>query len=88
MNKQVTTLLIKGLPVKPEDLGQFVVDYIALRGLKEPTSKQVQGIMQLLSAGMFNLNDAINDSIKLNNLQVERIFDKEGKLIKTEVYDN
>lgn len=80
--------MIKGQPVKPEDFSQFILDYLAFKGKKEPTSKQLQGILQLFSMGVFNLSIALDDCVKHLNLQIERLYDKEGKLIKTEVYDN
>ena len=86
MNKDTIIRLIKNTEIKQDEFTQFILDYIKFKNKPEPTAKQLQGILELLKMGVFNLNEAIEDGIKLHKLQVQRII-KDGIVINIEVYE-
>lgn len=88
MNKKVVMMLIKNQEVKQEDFIQFILDYLKFKGKPEPTAEQIPKLLQVFSMGIFSLKTPLEEAIKHLNLQVIRLYDKSGKLLKIDVYDN
>ena len=86
MNKETIIRLIKNQPVKQDEINQFIFDYIEYKKKPTPTPEQFNKILQLLGMGVFSLKDAIQDGIKMYNLQVQTII-KDNTIIKIDVYE-
>ena len=86
MNKDTIIRLVKNQPVKQEELNTFILDYIQYKNKPTPTPEQFGKILHLLQVGIFNLNEAVQDGIKLHNLQVQTIV-KDNNIIKIDVYE-
>lgn len=88
MDKKVLIMLIKNQQVKQEDFLQFIIDYCEYKKKPTPTAKQLPLMLQLFQQGIFSLKEPIEEMIKYFKLQVVRVFDKSGVIIRTDVYDN
>lgn len=84
MNKETIIRLIKNQPIKQEELNEFILDYIKFKGKPEPTSEQLVKILHLLNVGVFTLNEAIQEGIKMHNLQIQTIT-KDNNVLRIDV---
>ena len=87
MNKEIVRKLIENKSVNKGELLQFITDYCEFKKKPTPTPEQLEGILQLISMNIFSLNDAITESAKEFGLRIERLYDKNGVLIKINVYE-
>lgn len=87
MNKEIVKKLIENKSVSKGELFQFIVDYCEFKKKPTPTSEQLENIIQLISMGVFNLTDALDQSAKELNMQINKLYDKNGVLIKIDIYE-
>jgi hypothetical protein len=72
--------------VNQQELIRFINEYCELNNKPITDSQQINIIIQLLQSGFFNLNYAIDNYIKLKNINLTKIYDKNNNLIN--VYIN
>lgn len=87
MNKHTVIMLVKNQEVKQVDFIQFILDYLKFKGKPEPTAQQLPKLLQVFSMGIFSLKEPLEEAIKHLNLQVIRLYDKTGRLLKIDVYE-
>ena len=82
MSKETTIKLLRSESININELTSYITDYLTSLN-KEFNAKQLNAILQLIQTGYFKLDDSINYFIDKYNLNVMRIYDKQGQLLKT-----
>lgn len=82
MSKEITLKLLRSESININELTSYITDYLTSLN-KEFNAKQLNAILQLIQTGYFKLDDSINYFIDKYNLNVMRIYDKQGQLLKT-----
>lgn len=82
MSKETTLKLLRSESININELTSYITDYLTSLN-KEFNVKQLNAILQLIQTGYFKLDDSINYFIDKYNLNVMRIYDKQGQLLKT-----
>lgn len=82
MSKEITLKLLRSESININELTSYITDYLTSLN-KEFNSKQLNAILQLVQTGYFKLDDSINYFIDKYNLNVMRIYGKQGQLLKT-----
>ena len=82
MSKKTTLKLLRRESIDINELTSYIADYLTKLN-REFTVKQLNAIIQLIQTGYFKLDDSINYFISKYNLNVVRIYDKQGQLLKT-----
>lgn len=82
MSKETTLKLLRSESININELTSYITDYLTSLN-KEFNAKQLNAILQLIQTGYFKLDDSINYFIDKYNLNVMRIYDKQGQLLKT-----
>lgn len=72
--------------VNQEELIKFINEYCEFNNKQITNSSQINIIIQLIQSGIFNLNYAIDNYIKLKNINLTKIYDQNNNLIN--VYIN
>lgn len=72
--------------VNQQELIRFINEYCELNNKPITDSQQINIIIQLLQSGFFNLNYAVDNYIKLKNINLTKIYDQNNNLIN--VYIN
>lgn len=67
--------------VNSQDLIKFINEYCELNNKPITDSLQINIIIQLIQSGIFNLNYAIDNYIKLKNINLIKIYDQNNNLI-------
>ena len=82
MSKETTLKLLRSESININELTSYITGYLTDLN-KEFTVKQLNAIIQLIQVGHFTLDDSINYFIDKYNLNVMRIYGKQGQLLKT-----
>lgn len=82
MSKETTIKLLRSESININELTSYITDYLTSLN-KEFNAKQLNAILQLVQTGYFKLDDSINYFIDKYNLNVMRIYGKQGQLLKT-----
>lgn len=88
MDKDLVIQILEGKSITSDQLNNFIVDYVKEELSREPTGEELNGIRQALQMGIFNLRFAASNMALKLNLRVMNVFDKNGTLIKTDVYED
>lgn len=82
MSKETTIKLLRSESININELTSYITDYLTNlnRGFN---AKQLNAIIQLIQIGHLTLDDSINYFINKYNLNVVRIYGKQGQLLKT-----
>lgn len=64
------------------ELNTFIFNYCSLMEVPEPTHIELQGIAQLIHMGMFDLNYAVDLASRKKNLNIYRMYNKNGEFMK------
>ncbi len=81
MTKEFLLKFINHERLSIEDVSTFIVDYCKLCGKREPTAEEIPVLLQLIQAGAFDLNYAIEQASLKLNLCIVRIINKNGQVI-------
>lgn len=73
--------------VSIEELGNFIVEYSELCGIKNTTPQHIQFAIQLIQNGMFDLRYACKNCATKLGLQVVEMKDKNGVILYTKIQD-
>ena len=82
MSKETTVKLLRSESININELTSYISDYLTNLN-REFNVKQLNAIIQLIQTGYFKLDDSINYFINKYNLNVVRIYGKQGQLLKT-----
>ena len=82
MNKETITKILKNQPISQQEASEFIVDYCKSEKEIDITAQQIQGIMQAIQMGMFNLNYAARQAANKENMQIVDII-KDNNIIAT-----
>ena len=63
------------------NLYKFITEYCELCKRPIQNTEQIQMIIQLIQMDMFSLNYAIDNYIRLKNINIIKIYDQNNKLI-------
>lgn len=72
---------ISGKPISQNDLVEFVVNYCIVCKKPTPNASQINVICQLIGAGIFNLEYAIENASCLLDIPIRKIYNKQGAII-------
>lgn len=88
MNKEIIHKVLNNQKLQISDITQFVTEYIKLKKGVEITSEQLNGIVQLILSGHFNLQYAAEQAALHFNIYVCKIIDiKTNEIIKIYTYE-
>ena len=82
MSKETTIKLLRSESININELTSYITNYLTDLN-REFNVKQLNAIIQLIQVGHLTLDDSINYFINKYNLNVVRIYDKQGQLLKT-----
>lgn len=82
MSKEITLKLLRSESININELTSYIIDYLTSLN-KEFNAKQLNTILQLIQTGYFKLDDSINYFMDKYNLNMVRIYGKQGQLLKT-----
>lgn len=82
MSKETTIKLLRSESININELTSYITDYLTNLN-REFSVKQLNAIIQLIQIGHFTLDASINYFINKYNLNVVRIYGKQGQLLKT-----
>lgn len=80
-------MILEGKPITEVQLNDFITEYTKIFSDKDITGPQLIGINNAIKMGIFNLYYAAENAANKLNLSVIKIFNNQGQLIKTTVYD-
>ena len=63
-----------------EDINSFIVDFVKEKKGKEPTTYEIQGIIQLIMMGVFDLEQTLANILFENKINYIKVFDKTGNI--------
>lgn len=82
MSKETTIKLLRSESININELTSYITNYLTDLN-REFNVKQLNAIIQLIQVGHLTLDDSINYFINKYNLNVLRIYGKQGQLLKT-----
>ena len=82
MSKETTIKLLRSESININELTSYITNYLTDLNRKFNV-KQLNAIIQLIQVGHLTLDDSINYFIDKYNLNVMRIYGKQGQLLKT-----
>lgn len=87
MDKEVVKLIINKERVPQELFSQFIVDFLTFKN-KSCNSEQLQGLLLAIRHGFIDIYHTM-EQLALNdfNWSIIRVFDKNGILIRTDIYE-
>ena len=88
MNKELVTKMLVNNQVNDIDLNTFVSEYTHERLNRDITAQELVGIIQAIKMGFFNLHFALLQAAYILKLNVMSVFDKDGKILRTDVYES
>lgn len=88
MNKDTIIQILTLNTVELNTLNEFIAEYVHDELHRDPTKEELAGIVQAIQSGLFDLRYAATRAAQALNLYVMNIFDKNGVLLKTHVYEN
>jgi len=83
MEKEIVTKILKQQQITLEELNKFIVDYIELKQAKSITPEQIQGIIQFIRMGLFDLRFAALQSAEILKMKVSTLLDADNNIIQT-----
>ena len=86
--KEFINKIFSNEKVSIEELGNFIVEYSELCGIKDTTSQHIQAAIQLIQSGMFDLMYACKNCAGKLGLQVVEMKDKNGVILYTKIQEN
>lgn len=88
MNKEIVKRILTNNTINISDLNTFITEYVYEKLNRDITAEELKGIVQMIQAKIFNLRFAVLEAAKMLNLDVFSVFDKNGNLIRTDVYES
>lgn len=86
--KEVVKKILSGKQPTLAEVNKFIVGYVESERGKVPTAEQMEGILNMLQNGLFNLSFAAKKYALTLGLNVVSLQDiATGRLIKTYVYE-
>lgn len=73
--------IIKTKSVNQQELPSMIVDYCGIMNHRLPNNIELQGIINLLQSGFFNIDTMINNCIQKLDIHISEIIDKNGNRI-------
>lgn len=83
MNKDLIRKLLTSNMFETQDILTFIAEYTFHKLKRDISGDELFGIHRLIQEGVFNLNYALVQAALIEGLNVLRVFDKQGILIKT-----
>lgn len=87
MDKKIVTQILVENQVDMNNLEVFVKEYVFEKLNKNITADQLVGIISLIQFNQFDLRFAAKQAAAILNLNVLEVFNAQGLLLKTIVYE-
>jgi len=88
VNKDLIIRILTSNTVNINDLSEFIVQYTHSCLNKDITPVEINGIIQAIQMGIFDLRFAVLQAAQKINLYIMTITDKNGVLLKTHTYES
>ena len=80
--KDLINKIFSNQSVTSGEITNFIYEYCEVMEAKKPDANEIQAIMQLIQARMFDLNYAIDMYTRKKDLTIYSIYNKNNVLIK------
>lgn len=87
MYKEVVKKFLKRQPINDADFNEFVTTYIKNKKNMNISGQQLMAIKQLVMQGIFKLDNAIKEAAEELKLQVVTLTNKEGQILRVDIYE-
>lgn len=87
MNKRIITRILTAEQIDINELVVFVKEYTLNKLNREITANEISGIIQAIQMGVLDIRYAAKQAALVLNLYVMEVFNKNGYLVKTFVYE-
>ena len=88
MNKELIKHILTHDQIDLSQLNEFISEYVDATLNRKVTTEELQGIVQCINTGFFDLKYAATQAAHLENINVLVINDSNGQHLITQIYEN